>query len=57
MIVEEALFTVAPGDEDAFEAVFEKAAGHFFVDDQTTNGEQGPGGIAWLQVWDRPQGR
>jgi hypothetical protein len=39
------------------EAVFQKGVGFFFMDDQTTNGEQGPGAVAWLEVWDGPDVR
>jgi hypothetical protein len=35
-------------------AVFDKDLGWFFVDDQGTGGEQGPGAVAWLNIWDRP---
>lgn len=39
------------------DASFKEGRGFFFIDDQTTSGEQGPGVAASLQVWDRPEGR
>jgi len=39
------------------DATFEKSLAFFFVDDRTTTGEQGPGVLASLRIWDRPEGR
>lgn len=36
------------------EAAFDEGQAFFFIDDKQTNGEQGPGTLASLAVWDRP---
>ncbi len=48
------IFSFIDLDDDA---VFDKGAGTFFVDDKATSGEQGPGALTSLLVWGGPINR